>query len=205
MEQRSEEWHKARLGRFTGSQISKLMGIKGLGKTGESYAFSKATEIVFGRNEDDNFESFDMKRGTELEPYAFKKIKEIKALEFIDIQECSFYTYKKNAGASPDGIIDKDGVLEIKCPKSETFFDIVLNGEKSIKKEYQWQMQCEMMVTNSKYALFFNYIIHNGEEMYHQIIVKRDEEKISLMKARIDEAALIRDEFVEILKKNKQF
>ena len=73
MQQRSKEWFEARRGKFTSSEIHKLMGIKGLGKTGETYCFEKACEVVFGIDEDANFESFDMQRGTELEPYAFEK------------------------------------------------------------------------------------------------------------------------------------
>ena len=41
VEQRSNEWYNKRLGRFTGSQIHELMGVKGLGLTGEGYAYSK--------------------------------------------------------------------------------------------------------------------------------------------------------------------
>ena len=46
MEQRSFEWKEARRGMFTASGISKLMGAKGLGQTGESYVMEKVTEAL---------------------------------------------------------------------------------------------------------------------------------------------------------------
>jgi putative phage-type endonuclease len=205
MEQRSKEWFEARRGRFTGSSISKLMGIQGLGKTGKTYAFEKAYEIVFGVNEEDNFSSFDMKRGTELEPIAFAKFKELKGLEFITVEETSFFTKGDNSGASPDGLVNNDGVLEIKCPKPAKFFKLVIEGEKAIDKDYIDQMQMEMDCTSSTVAYFFNYIIYNGIPMWHEIIIKLDPKRVELINKRIDEAVIIRDEYAEQLRLKKQF
>lgn len=203
--QRSEEWFNVRLGRFTGSRISELLGIKGLNQLGENYAFEMASEIVFGRDEEESFVSYDMMRGIELEPLAFKKFAELKSYDFIDVQKCDFFVYGKNAGASPDGLVGKDAVLEIKCPKPKKFFKHILNGIKEIDSKYIDQMQMEMLVTNSIQCHFFNYIIYNGVEMWNEIIVPRDEVRIDLIKNRIDEAVILRDKFVEQLINNKQF
>jgi len=81
--QRSKEWYETRRGRFTASEIHKLMGIKGMGATGETYCFEKAVEIAFGIDEDDDFTSYDMKRGIELEPKAFAKFKEMVNTRFM--------------------------------------------------------------------------------------------------------------------------
>ena len=205
MKQRSKEWFDSRKGRFTGSEIHKLMGVKGLGKTGDTFAFQKAIEIVFGKNEDEQFTSFDMQRGIDLEPVAFNKFKEIKALEFVDVEETSFFAFGDNSGASPDGLVGKDAILEIKCPKSEKFFNLVAKGKDAIDKEYMYQMQCEMMATNSTKAYFMNFLIHNGVEMHHIIEVDIDEELIEKMKGRIEEAVVIRDEYIKQLNNNKQF
>jgi len=59
-EQRSKEWFDQRAGRFTASRISELLGVKGLGLTGEGYAFEMAIEMAVGRDEEESFESFDM-------------------------------------------------------------------------------------------------------------------------------------------------
>ena len=201
--QRSKEWFDVRLGRFTASQIDCLLGIKGLGLTGESYIFEKAAETVFGADEDEGFTSFDMQRGTELEPIAFRKFKEIKELDFVDVKETSFYCLGDHAGASPDGLVGNDAILEIKCPRPLKFFKLVKDNQ--IDKVYLSQMQMQMLCTNSKRAHFFNYIIFNGVEMWHEIIVDRDEAVIALIKERLDQAIVIKNEFMQYLIENKQF
>lgn len=205
MEQRSKEWYKQRLGKFTASEIHKLMGQKGLGKTGQSYCFEKACEIVYGIDEEDSFESFDMKRGTMIEPLAFRKFKELKYDEFIDVEECSFFNFCDNSGASPDGLVGNSGILEIKCPRSTKFFSIVKDGIEAIDSEYLFQMQMQMLATNRIEAYFFNYLVFNGKEMYHEIVVKRDESIIETMKERIKEAISIRDSYITQLKEKQQF
>jgi putative phage-type endonuclease len=204
-QQRSKEWFDERLGRFTASRISELLGGKGLGLTGEGYVFEKAVEIVFGKDEDDDFTTFDMKRGVELEPLAFRKFQEIKELEFIEVQEAYFFPFKEYAGASPDGIVGSNAVLEIKCPRSGKFFNLVAKGIDAIDKAYIDQMQMQMMCSNSIKCHFFNYLIFNGVEMWHEIIVNRDEKRIDLIKERLEIAVKLRDEFVEYLIKEKQF
>lgn len=205
MLQRSNEWFDARKGRFTASDIHKLLGVRGLGQTGESYIFEKAIEEVYGLDEEDNFVSNDMQRGITLEPLAFRKFKEIKEFEFLDVQETSFFPYGSHAGASPDGLVGNNAILEIKCPRPTKFFNLVAKGYDAIDKEYIAQMQMQMMCTNSDKAHFFNYIIFNGKEMYHEIEVNRDEKMIDLIKERIEQAIQIKNEFKEYLITNKQF
>lgn len=205
MLQRSNEWFDARKGRFTASDIHKLLGVRGLGQTGESYIFEKAIEEVYGLDEEDNFVSNDMQRGITLEPLAFRKFKEIKEFEFLDVQGTSFFLYGSHAGASPDGLVGNNAILEIKCPRPTKFFNLVAKGYDAIDKEYIAQMQMQMMCTNSDKAHFFNYIIFNGKEMYHEIEVNRDEKMIDLIKERIEQAIQIKNEFKEYLITNKQF
>lgn len=203
--QRSEEWYNERLGKFTASEIHKLLGVKGLGLTGETYAFEKACELVYGLDEDESFASYDMQRGIALEPLAFKKFKELKAMEFIEVKESYFFPYTENSGASPDGVVGNDAILEIKSPRSKKFFNLVAKGYDAIDKEYIAQMQMQMLCSNSKRCHFFNYIIFNGQEMWHEIIVERDEKMIELIKERISEAVKIRDDYKRYLIENKQF
>lgn len=203
--QRSEEWFNARLGRFTASEIHKLLGIKGLGLTGETYCFEKAVEVVYGKDDDDNFTSFDMKRGIELEPFAFDKFKDLKKFDFLEVKPSYFFPFGDYAGASPDGVVSDDAILEIKCPRPNKFFKLMANGINEIDKEYIAQMQMQMMCSNSQKAYFFNYIIFNGVEMWHEIIVERDEVMIDLIKSRLLEAIEIRNKYINLLQTNKQF
>ena len=199
-EQRSQEWFDERAGKFTASRISELLGIKALGLTGEGYAMEMAVEEVFGREEND-FISYDMQRGIDLEPLAFNHFKEKKALEFIDVQNCGFFKYCENSGASPDGLVGDDAILEIKCPTRKTFFKLKLTNE--IDSKYFAQMQMQMLSTNRNKAHFFNYLIIDGEEHTHEIIVYRCETTIEKIKSRIEEAVSIKNEFIEKLNQSK--
>lgn len=202
LEQRSEEWFNARLGRFTASEISKLMGVKGLGKTGESYAIEKAIESVAGKDDREIF-SGDLKRGVELEPLAFKKFAENKFFDFLDVEETTFFEYGDHSGATPDGLVSDNSILEIKCPQLVKFYKIVADGE--IDTVYEWQMQHQMLCADRENSYFFNYIIDKGIEYWHEIIVNRDEKKIDLIKSRLNEAIEIKLNYIEKINSNKQW
>lgn len=204
-EQRTDDWFKQRLGRFTASQISRLMGIKGLGDTGETYAFEKACEIVFGRDDSWNVETWDMKRGTEQEELAFELFKKQKARDFIKVEKASFFPLGKDSGASPDGLVRNDAILEIKCPRPDKFFKIIKNGIDAIDKAWLDQMQLAMKCTNSKRAHFYIYLIWNERELFHEVIIDYDKERVDLILERIKEAVKLRDQFVKELKSNVQF
>ena len=204
-EQLSPEWFKQRYGKFTASECHKLLGVKGLGETGKTYCFKKAVELLYGENEEERFSSFDTERGIRLEPIAFAKFKELKAAEFINVEKAIFFPYGENAGASPDCLVGDNAIGEFKCPRSDKFFILVAEGYDAIDKEYIAQMQMQMLCSNSVRAHFFNYLIFNGEEFYHEIIVPRDEVMIEKIKERIAEAVIVRDEYVAQLQSNKQF
>ena len=200
--QRSDEWHEQRKGKFTASEIYKLMGIKALGETGKGYAFDKAVEELFGETEE-TFVSYDMQRGIELEPLAFAKFQELKESEFLQVETCGFFNFGESAGASPDGIVGEDAILEIKCPKPSAFFKLVATNE--IKDQYLYQMQLQMMATNRNKAHFFNYCIIDGIEYWHEIIVTKDAIICDKMENRIKEASELKQEYINNLNNNKQW
>lgn len=193
--QRSEEWYKERYGKFTASEIHKLLGVRGLGETGKSYAIEKAIEQLYGQVED-SYRGADMQRGIELEPLAFAKFKEMHP----EATESFMFPYGEHAGASPDGVVGKDAILEIKCPRATKFFKIV--ADENIDKEYYAQMQMQMLCSNSSKAYFFNYCVIDGEEFYHTIEVQRDEEMINLIKERLEEAIAIKEAYINKITNN---
>lgn len=229
-EQRSDEWFSQRLGKFTASDIHELLSdgtrdmtdlelvewkklnpkskatkTSCIGQGLYTLAFKKACEIVFGRDESWNVESWDMKRGVALEPYAFELFKRKMAYEFIDVNTCEFIPFGANAGASPDGIVDVNDPLEIKCPRPEKFFKLIKDGLAAIDPEYISQMQHQMLCTGGSEAHFFNYCYYKQIDMTHHIIVPRNESIIGKIEDRICDAAIERDKFVEQLMNNKQF
>lgn len=199
--QRSLEWHEQRLGKFSASEIYKLMGVRGLGETGKNYAFDKAVETLYGQTED-NFVSYDMQRGIDLEPLAFAKFTEIMSEDFINVSECGFFDCG-TFGASPDGLVGTDAVLEIKCPTATTFFKLVATNE--IKDQYLYQMQLQMIATNTNKAYFFNYFVLDGQEFWHKIEIDRDESICEKMLDRIKEANEIKENYINQLKLKQQW
>jgi len=200
--QRTVDWKTQRYGKFSASEIVKILGARGLGETGKTYAIEKAIEQLYGEFEEP-FISYDMQNGIDTEPLAFAKFKELKGLDFLEVTNCGFFEYEKHAGASPDGLVSDNAVLEIKCPKSTTFFKLVATGE--IDPKYIAQMQMQMLCTGTDKAYFFNYLIHDGAEYYHEIIVERDEAMIEKIKERLAEAIAIKEEYIKLIKTNKQW
>jgi len=200
--QRIESWKQQRYGKFTASEIVKILGVRGLGETGKNYAIDKAIEALYGEFEE-NYISYDMQNGIDTEPLAFAKFKELKSLEFLEVTNCGFFDNCEHSGASPDGLVSDDAILEIKCPKSSTFFKLVATNE--VDAKYYAQMQMQMMSTNRNKAYFFNYLIHDGTEYHHEIIVERDEVIIEKIKERLQEVIEIKTEYINKIKLNKQW
>lgn len=202
MEQGSKEWHEQRCGRFTASRISELLGVRGLNKTGDNHAYEKAIEKVYGLS-DEELNTWDIQRGNNLEPIAFDLFSERMAADFINVEKSLFFPYGDNAGASPDGLVGENEILEIKCPRHKKFFTIVKGGVDAIDSSYYDQMQMQMLCTNSLKAHFVNFIMFNSKPMMNVIEVDRDEDRIDLIKQRIEEATKLRDEYVAYLLQNE--
>ena len=206
IKQRTAEWLKQRSGKFTASQIHRLLGksnakgelLKMTKQSIENYAMEKAGEMYFGLPEEEEYLSKDMQRGIDLEPHAFARFSRKMNFQFIDVFESPFIEIDKNSGASPDGKLSNGDNLEIKCPNLDTFRKFVITEK--IKPQYFAQMQMQMLASGAERTHFFNYLIHNGEEYSHTIIVERCEETILLIKERIELASALRDDFFQTLK-----
>ena len=119
VEQGTEEWHNLRLGVPTASRFSDIITpSKGdLSKSADKYMNELIAEKITLQRE--QFKMTDwMERGNELEAeardvYSFLSDNEVTEVGFITNDDGTI-------GASPDGLIGKDGGLEIKCPKAST-------------------------------------------------------------------------------------
>ena len=96
-----------------------------------------------------------MQRGTELEPIA----REIYVLNQFDatVNEVGFVPHPtiENAGASPDGLVNDNGLIEIKCPNTWTHLEFMQSLKP--KREYILQMQWQMICTGRKWCDFVSY------------------------------------------------
>lgn len=154
-EQGTAQWLQERCGFVTASRLSDVMAKI---KTGE--AASRANyraELVAQRLTGQVQESFTnaaMQHGTEFEPFA-RAAYEVQFNSIVE--ECGFIKHQTIdwAGASPDGLIGDDGLIEIKCPNTATHIDYLLKGV--VPAKYQPQMLWQMACTGRKWCDFASY------------------------------------------------
>lgn len=209
--QRSEQWYEMRRGRFTASRASDLLSNgKKKGEFGKKF-FELCEEIaferVFGIDESWDVDSWDMKRGRELEPEAGEVLTQLLARKFLKLEDCFFFPVGDNAGASPDKIVlGKPICAEIKCPRPDKVFRLIrFNNVESIPDEHYKQMQFQMYATKSDKCFYFVYCIFKGSAHYHLMEVSRDEPMIETIKERIRLGEIEVQKHVEAILSNKQF
>jgi putative phage-type endonuclease len=150
--QGSQEWHDLRLGKITASKIADILAV---GRSGESisrknYKLDLIRERITGKRTD-VYVNGHMERGIELEPLARASYK---VLKNVMVNQIAFVEHPtiKMAGASPDGLIGDDGLLEIKCPKPENHVDHLLNNGASLIAKYNAQCQWQLACTNRQWC-----------------------------------------------------
>lgn len=154
MIQGSEEWHKARIGMITASRFKDAIAqgrSGGVGKTSENYAYEIVGEILTGEPAD-VYINAAMEWGLEQEPYA-KLAYEEHTLN--KIHETGFIEKEEMIGGSPDGLIGKDGMIEVKCPSSHIHARNLHN--KKVPSEYVPQVQGLLWIAGRKWCDFVSY------------------------------------------------
>lgn len=153
MEQRSAEWYKAREGRVTGSAIGAILGLS-------PFATQKDVLRRMVREYHGQPSEFTGNVATEWgvtnEPNALDEYRML----HNEVEECGFFVHPdfEWLGASPDGLISDDGMLEIKCPYgmrhalSEDEFKPIVE-----QQHYYAQMQYQMFCTGRKWCDFFQW------------------------------------------------
>lgn len=177
MDQRSAEWFAARLGRLTASRVADMMAKtrSGWGADRGNYAWELALERLTGEPSP-SFCSPAMQWGIDTEDKA-RAAYQIHAL--CNVVEVGFVEHPTLfAGASPDGLIGSDGMLEIKCPNSKTHGETLLNG--TISDKYLKQMQFQMACTGRSWCDFASFDPRFPDEMQLWVRrIDRDEAMIS--------------------------
>lgn len=182
IEQRTNEWFDLRIGKVTASSIYDICKKTKSGYSAyrKSYMNKKIFETLSGEMFP-VYETFAMKEGTRLEPIA----KDVYMLEnSCLIEDAGFIQHPsiERAGASPDGFIEEDGLIEVKCPQPENFMNILLDRE--IPEEHIYQMQFQMACTNRMWCDYFVY--SSSLKRYSvQIRVDRDNKLIELIENEI--------------------
>jgi len=125
-------------------------------------------------------------RGIELEPQAIT-IYELETGN--EVEEVGFITNNKISdvgGVSPDGIISKDGMVEVKCPDDVKFLKLLAEfnetGKITIEKGYYRQMQMQMMFAERKWN---DYVVFNPNFSPNIIIQRVEPDKEVIEKLKI--------------------
>lgn len=172
MEQRSEEWFAARLGKVTASRLWDMLKTIRNGDWAASrrnYAAQLVTERLTGRSHDRFvYTNEHMEWGKEQEPAAREAYSKKTGLEVVEVGIVEHPTIP-NALASPDGLIGEDGLVEIKCLLPANHLELLLTEE--IKEQYLLQMMWQMACTGRQWCDFVSYDPSQKENM--QLFIKR--------------------------------
>jgi putative phage-type endonuclease len=199
VEQRTEEWFKARLGKVTASRVADV-----LAKTKTGVSASRAnylTELVVERLTNQQAEFYTneaMQWGTDTEPQARMAYE---AHKKVLVDEVGFIDHPSiiNFGCSPDGLVGDDGLIEIKCPNSKTAIETILANKAPSK--YIPQMQTQMAVTGRAWCDFVSFDPRLPEDLQLFVIrVNRDDEYIANLEKEVSAFLQEVDETVTKLK-----
>jgi putative phage-type endonuclease len=152
MEQGTEEWKLARLGKVTASRVSAARAKKGTA-TRADYIADIITERLTG-SPIESFTNAYMEWGTANEPLA-RAAYEIKTGIWVEQVAIVNHPTIPNFAASPDGLVWTDGLLEIKCPKTSTHLNWMMKGEPP--SEHKHQMLAQLACTGREWVDFVSF------------------------------------------------
>lgn len=167
--QGSPEWIAIRCGKVTASRVSDVIAKtkSGWGASRANYMAELIAERLTGTPAE-KFTSGPMAWGTANEPEARA------AYEFFndaEVTEIGFVPHPgiPMSGASPDGLVSINGLVEIKCPNTATHIETLTS--RAIPSKYETQMLWQMACTDRDWCDFVSYDPRMPENM--RLFVKR--------------------------------
>lgn len=169
VEQGSAAWHELRLGKVTASRISDMLARtkSGWGAGRANYAAELVSERLTGKPTD-GYKSGAMQWGNDIEPdartaYEFRTNLIVEQAAFVD------HPVIPMSGASPDGLVGAEGLVEIKCPNTATHIETLLEG--AVPGRYVLQMHWQMACTGRQWCDFVSFDPRLPESM--KLFVRR--------------------------------
>ena len=140
--QGSPEWLAERAGKVTASMVSAVL-MKPETAGYRDYQAQLVAEILTGKPQGSDFTSAAMQFGTETEPLARSAYEAETGFSVDEVGFCQHPTIERS-GASPDGLMGKNGLVEIKCPKVATHLAYLIAGvvPATYRNQMMWQMAC---------------------------------------------------------------
>jgi putative phage-type endonuclease len=182
--QRDADWYAARLGKATASRFKDAIAALKSGAPAQAQR-DYLTELVVERLTQQPIQRFQnaaMTWGTEQEPAARAAYERITGRI---VEETGFVCHDTlMAGCSPDGLVDWDGLIEIKCPySSANHIETLLNG---MPAEHIPQVQGQMWITGREWCDFVSYDPRMPEALQlHVQRIQRDEAFIADLERRV--------------------
>jgi len=186
MDQRTDEWKECRVGKVTASRVADVVAKtkSGYSASRDNYMAQLVCERLTGKPAE-SFSNSAMQWGTETEPLA-RAAYEAKMDVLVD--EVGFIDHPSivNSGASPDGLVGADGLIEIKCPNTATHIDTLLS--QTVPKKYADQIFWQMACSGRDWCDFVSYDPRLPPDL--QLFIKRiprDDKYIQLLEAEVIE------------------
>lgn len=176
--QGSPEWFAIRCGKVTASRVADVVARTktGWGASRANYMAELVAERLTGAVAE-SYSNAAMQWGTDTEPEARR------AYEFyrdVDVAQVGFIVHPhiEQSGASPDGLVEPGGLVEIKCPNTATHIDTLLSA--TVPGKYATQMQWQMACTGRQWCDFVSFDPRMPEAMRLFVRrVQRDNEAIA--------------------------
>jgi hypothetical protein len=157
LEQGTDEWLQARCGIVTASVVGQLITTKTVkpanNDTSRGLTASLVAERITGHVEP-TFPTRAMERGTLDEPYAREKYAE----HYAPVDEIGFMVrddWDFRIGYSPDGLVDDDGLIEIKSRDQKIQLNTILAD--AVPAANMAQLQCGLLVSGREWIDYVSY------------------------------------------------
>jgi putative phage-type endonuclease len=196
-EQGSPEWLAARAGKVTASMISNVLA-KPETAAYRDYQAQIVAELLTGKPQGSDFTNEAMQFGTENEPFA-RSAYEVYMGIMVDEVGLVLHPTIDRAGASPDGLVGSDGLVEIKCPKVATHLSYICAGV--VPTKYKNQMLFQMICAERAWCDFVSFRPDLPEHLQLFVIrFQRDEAKIKELTTAVNAFLAQVDEMLTKLK-----
>lgn len=149
-------WHAARRGLLTASRVADALAVLKNGKPSESRR-KLMVELLAERVSGyivDHYVTPAMQWGIDNQPHAIAAY-EAETGELVGPEVFVLHPEIDWAGATPDGTIGSDGLLEIKCPTTPTHLTWLLAGE--VPEQHRLQMTFQLACTRRQWVDFVSY------------------------------------------------
>ena len=208
LQSKKDLWLKQRLGKFTASEVHRLMTSEDsptLSKGAQTYVREKVVETLTGIPKA-CFTSEAIVWGNQIESKAIAYFEAKTDKKFSYTGDDQKFIALDFFGATPDGINQMEGI-EVKCPNSTThlhYLENIKNQDdlKRVKPEYYWQIMLCMLVTGLEKFYFISFDPRFKDEHLKMlaVLVVRDELAIDRMLTKLNLANVLKNKIIQELK-----